>query len=175
MNIDLDTASVIFGAVQVIGTAFQSLIVDRVGRKILLLISESGLCLANFVLGTYFHFDKHEDSALRNYNWIPVATLSLFIVLFALGMGPVPFVILGEIFGNDIKNCAASACGMFKWLITFLVAKSFNNLYVTIGMSMTFWIYSGLSLLGVIYFAIFIPETKGKSLAEIQEMLSEAK
>lgn len=173
MNIDLDTASVIFGAVQVIATTVQSLIVDRVGRKILLLISESGLCLANFVLGTYFYFVK--DDNLSNYNWIPIATLSLFIVLFAFGMGPVPFVILGEIFGNDIKNCAASACAMFKWLIAFLVAKSFNNLYETIGMSMTFWIYSGLSLLGIIYFAIFIPETKGKSLAEIQNMLSEAK
>lgn len=79
---------------------------------------------------------------------------------------------MGELFSNDVKGPASSAAGAFNWGLAFLVTKTFGPVSDSIGQGPTFIIFAGFCFVGILFTLIFVPETKGKSLADIQRMLS---
>lgn len=79
---------------------------------------------------------------------------------------------MGELFSNDVKGPASSAAGAFNWGLAFLVTKTFTPIAKDIGQGPTFFIFAGFCFVGILFTLIFVPETKGKSLADIQRMLS---
>lgn len=79
---------------------------------------------------------------------------------------------MGELFSNDVKGPASSAAGAFNWGLAFLVTKAFAPVVAGIGQGSTFIIFAGFCFVGILFTLIFVPETKGKSLADIQRMLS---
>jgi Sugar (and other) transporter len=99
---------------------------------------------------------------------------------------------MGELFASDVKGIAAPLCGTLNWLlgesfdinygnisysfdffsVAFVITKTFTNLNELLGQGQTFWLFSGLSILGTVFVFFIVPETKGKSLNEIQKMLS---
>lgn len=79
---------------------------------------------------------------------------------------------MGELFSNDIKGVAGSAAGALNWGVAFFVTSTFNWMNHTFGQGETFWIFSLFCILGGVFVYIFVPETKGKSLADIQRMLA---
>lgn len=81
-------------------------------------------------------------------------------------------MMMGELFSNDIKGVAGSAAGAFNWSLAFLVTSTFETMNTTIGNGQTFWVFSAFCLAGLFFVIIFVPETKGKSLAEIQRILA---
>lgn len=81
-------------------------------------------------------------------------------------------MMMGELFSNDIKGVAGSAAGAFNWGLAFLVTSTFDALNKSIGRGETFWLFSVFCFLGVLFVFFFVPETKGKSLNEIQLMLA---
>lgn len=157
---------------QVVATAFASIIVDKCGRRILMLVSQAVITLCNILLGAYYFLDEHYASVTKGYSVVPVVLLSIFIVLWAVGMATVPSIITGEIFGAEISNFAGSATSFFSRVLSFAIAKTFNDFDNAFGVGVTFWIYAGLSLIGILFIIYCIPETKGKSLLEIQEIFS---
>lgn len=82
-------------------------------------------------------------------------------------------MLLGEIFSNDIKGPAGSISATINWILAFIVTKSFTNLRDFFGIGATFFIFSGLSLLGTVFIFFVVPETKGKSFQEIQNELED--
>lgn len=74
---------------------------------------------------------------------------------------------LGELFAADIKGIAGSAAGTFNWILAFVVTKTFSNILTAIGIGPTFWLLSVFSVLGTVFVFFVVPETKGKSLLEI--------
>lgn len=79
---------------------------------------------------------------------------------------------MGELFANDIKGVAGSAAGAFNWSLAFLVTSTFALMNETFGNGQTFWVFSGFCILGTLFVFFFVPETKGRSLADIQRMLA---
>lgn len=79
---------------------------------------------------------------------------------------------VGEIFPADVKGFASSICGSFNWILAFIITKTFTNLRMAIGIGQTFWLFSAFSVVGTIFVFFVVPETKGKSLSDIQKMLA---
>lgn len=171
-GIDAELATILVGVMQVIATFVSSMIVDRSGRRVLLLISISVMALCKVMLGVYFYLKAEDESSVTSISWLPVFALCLYIVVFSLGFGPIPWLMVGELFAADIKGVAGSAAGSFSWIFAFAVTKSFASIQAAIGTGPTFFILAGFSAVGTVFVWFVVPETKGKTLAEIQMMLA---
>lgn len=161
--------AIIVGVMQVVFTFIATLTVDRLGRRILLLISEIAMAICCILLGVYFYIakDPSNKDTVNNLSWLPLFSLCVFIAAFALGFGPIPWMIIGELFPPGIKGIAGSISGTFNWILAFVVTKTFTLMSDDV----PFWVYGGFSIAGIVYIFFFVPETKGKSLTQIQQML----
>ncbi|CAD7006222.1 unnamed protein product [Ceratitis capitata] len=112
-----------------------------------------------------------DEQSVANLGWLPVVSLCVFIVLFSIGFGPVPWLMMGEVFAADIKGVAGSIAGTTNWTLAFIVTKTFVNLTDSIGKGQTFWLFASIIIVGVFFVYFVVPETKGKSLNEIQAEL----
>lgn len=156
---------------QVIATFVSVMVVDRLGRRILLLASSIVMGIATVLMGVYFFMQSKDKNSVDNLGWLPVVCLCVFIVMFSIGFGPVPWLMMGELFASDIKGVAGSIAGTSNWVLAFIVTKTFVNLNKAIGPGETFWLFSGITFVGAVFVFFFVPETKGKSLNEIQQLL----
>lgn len=147
------------------------MLVDKAGRKVLLLISDAVMTLMLTALGVFFYILANDKEKADNIGWLPIASLCIYIVAFALGYGPIPWIIASEVYSKEISPIAAPVSGAFNWALAFLITATFGSISKGIGIGETFWIFAGLSLLGTIFVALVVPETKGKTIAEIQRML----
>lgn len=171
-GIDGSIAAIIVGVMQVIATFVASMVIDKLGRRIMLLISIAIMSLCSILLGIFFFLSQRNPADVANLGWLPIVSLSIFIVMFSIGFGPIPWVMIGELFAPDVKGVAASLAGATNWILSFVITKTFVNIRDTIGIGETFWLFAGMSALGTIFVFFFVPETKGKSLTEIQTMLA---
>lgn len=95
-------ATIIVGVMQVIATFISSIIVDKLGRRILLLISVSVMALCTIILGVYFYLSDTNPQSMETLGWLPIVAMCVFIVVFSLGFGPIPWVSPEFYFGNEI-------------------------------------------------------------------------
>lgn len=95
-GISASLATIIIGVMQVLATFVSTMIVDRAGRRILLLISDSIMALCTLVLGIYFYLQQENPENVNNLGWLPILALVVFIVCFSLGFGPVPWIMVGK-------------------------------------------------------------------------------
>ena len=93
------------------------------------------------------------------------------IAIFAMSLGPIVWVILSEIFPNRIRGAAMALATFSLWVACFVLTYTFPLLNKSLGAAGTFWVYSGICLLGFIFILLRLPETKGKSLEEIEKGL----
>lgn len=157
-------ASVGVGVVNVVLTVVAMQLIDRVGRRPLLLVSLAGMALGLFVLGLAFSLPQLSGSL----GWIAVASLMVYVGSFAVGLGPVFWLILSEIYPLRIRGRAMSVGTVANWSANLIVALSFLTLTQVLGKPTTFWLY-GIVSVGSWLFAFFlVPETKGRSLEEIE-------
>ncbi len=157
-------ASVGVGIVNVILTIVAMQLIDRVGRRPLLLVSLAGMSLSLIVLGLAFRLPRLSGSL----GWIAVTSLMLYVGSFAVGLGPVFWLILSEIYPLRIRGRAMSVGTVANWGANLIVALSFLTLTQVMGKSATFWLY-GIVSIGAWLFAFFlVPETKGKTLEQIE-------
>ncbi|XP_029710984.1 facilitated trehalose transporter Tret1-like [Aedes albopictus] len=171
-GLEASTATIIIGIIQMVATLLATLIVDRVGRQILLLASDFFMALSTIALAGYFQLKECNETQVENLGWLPVLALCLFIAMFSIRYGPIPWLMVGELFSNNVKAYVSPLAGVFNWLLAFLVTKVFTNLRDALGISGAFWLFSGISLVGTAFVFVVVPETKGISLFEIQRMLS---
>ncbi|KAF4520115.1 hypothetical protein B566_EDAN010271 [Ephemera danica] len=163
-------AAILVGASQVISTLISTIIVDRAGRRVLLILSGAVMAACCTALGLYFQL-KAWGHSVSGLGWLPLSSLCLYFLVFSLGFGPIPWVMLGELFAPDIKGIASSIVSSVCWFLTFLTTFVFQDVVRLIGEGVTFWVFGGMCVLGVIFTVIVVPETKGKSLNEIQREL----
>lgn len=162
---------ILFGTVQLLTAAVSSQLVDRLGRKPLLIISSCGVGLANIIIGAYF-FMKHENSEyLVSLKFIPIVVIPIFIFSYTIGLATVPFAITSEIFPTNIKSKATCIIQIFVALMTFAVTKLYQVVADNLGIYVAFWCFGFWSVAGVIFILVWLPETKGQSFAAIQEKL----
>lgn len=164
-------SAIIVGIVQVVVTYAASAMVDRAGRRILLLLSASimGLCLA--ILGLYFALKNRGDD-VPNIGWLPLICVAVFIVMFSLGFGPLPWMMMGELFASNVKGAASSIAVCANWTLVFIVTFSFGKLIDWMGEHWTFWLFAIICCIATVFIYFVVPETKGKTLTEIQRILN---
>lgn len=168
-------ATIGVGVVQVVATFISSLVVDKFGRKVLLIGSAFFMCISGVLLGIYFTLSDRklvDQTTIDKIGFIPIASLVVFITTFSLGFGPIPWMASSEIMPPEIKSVASSLAAMFNWFLAFVVTRFYNNLVSAIGGDVTFYIFAGVSLVGTVFVFIFVPETKGKSHREVQDILN---
>lgn len=165
-------ATLMVGAMQVVATFIASMIVDKVGRRIMLMGSIFVMAICLIMLGAYFFMQNEDPDGVTHMAWLPVFALCLYIIVFSLGFGPIPWLMIGELFAADVKGVAGSISGSFSWFLAFVVTKTFTDMIADIGTGPTFWVLGACSLVGTVFVYFVVPETKNKSLAEIQVMLS---
>jgi MFS transporter, SP family, galactose:H+ symporter len=156
----LATAGV--GLVNVLITIVSIPLLDKIGRRPLLLTSLSGMGVALVALALGFAIG---GSALK---WMGVLSLAIYIASFAIGLGPVFWLLISEIFPLSVRGQAASVATMANWLSNFLVSLTFLSLLKALGDVSTFLLYAALSLAGLWFCFRFVPETKGVPLERIE-------
>lgn len=163
-------ASIMIGVIGIIMVLCSSMIVDRLGRKILLIISIAGTSFSNFLFGLHFYFIEEID--VNNVGWLPIVSVLLFIISFGVALGPLPWMMISEFFAPETKGIAGSSACLLNWILAFIVTKTFVNLNNVIYTYGTFWLYAIICAIGIPFVTFLVPETKGKSLEQIQRELS---
>lgn len=158
--------TIILGVVQIVSTIAAMVLVEKRGRVFLLMISSILMCVTMTFLAIYFAFWTES-----NIIWVPVMAISIFVVGFSLGFGPVPWLIMAELFADDVKPLCGSIVGTSSWLLAFCVTKLFPISLKYCGPEFTFIIFAVISFLASIFVYFFVPETQGKTLNEIQTLL----
>ena len=155
---------VITGSVNLIFTLVAMFTVDKWGRKKLMLFGSVGLAVTYILLGSAFYFQ------LKG-----IAVLSLVVVaigIYAMSLAPIVWVILSEIFPNRVRGAAMAISTFALWIACFILTYTFPLLNKGLGAAGTFWVYAGICILGFIFVLKKLPETKGKSLEEIEKMIT---
>ena len=171
-SLNSNLESCIVEGVQVITTFFGAYIMDKTGRRLLLNLSSSIMAISAAGLGAFFFIAQNQDNTAlaSKIGMLPVASMSLFIFAFSIGFGPIPWLMMSELFSPEVRSLASSFAVSFNWILAFLVTKFFTNIVNAVTESFAFWIFTAI-LVGVFLFCIFfVPETKGKKLDDIQKM-----
>ncbi|XP_050294866.1 facilitated trehalose transporter Tret1-like [Anthonomus grandis grandis] len=174
-NISSETATIIFFSVQLCLSLFASTIVDRAGRRPLLIGSISGGALFLFTEGMYFYIKTCTNIDVTPYSVIPVVGLIGFVIIFSLGMGTVPLLMLGELFSSNAKAFALCFADIYFSIIATSVSKFFQIMKDSFGIYSPFFAFTFFSVCGLILIVLFVPETKGKTLEDIQAQFHEGK
>lgn len=161
----------IIGGVQFASSFVTPILVDRLGRKILLLISAAGMCVSETALGIYMFLDSR-DVDVSAINFFPILTLVIFIITYNCGLGPLPWTVMAELFPSNIKSAASSFTVSCCWLVSFILTYFFGSVADAIGMGPSFWIFAGCTVICFLFTLIYVPETKGKNFQEIQSILN---
>lgn len=157
------TQALSVGITNVIFTIVAIVLLDRVGRRLLLIVGTAGCILSLALLGVFFSSNglQHNDS------WLALVCLIAYIASFAVGLGPVFWLMISEIFPLKVRSPAMSLSTVGNWSANFLVSSFFLTLVGAISREGTFWLYAGFGVLALIFFLARVPETKGRSLEEI--------
>lgn len=163
-------AAIIMGVVQLLVTIVSSSIVDGLGRRPLLLGSTLGAAISLLIVGIFFFIKQSVD--VSSVSWISVTSIMLFNITFNIGIGTVPFTMLGEIFASNVKALAAGVCLMVAAVVGSVITKLFEVVNSSIGIQYTFVGLGIFALLATIFIYFMVPETKQKSLDVILEELN---
>jgi sugar porter (SP) family MFS transporter len=160
----LATAGV--GAVNVAVTLVSILLIDRVGRRALLLWSLGGMAATLLVLAGGFVVGTSGASG-----WITMLSVAAYVAFFAVGLGPVFWLLIAEIFPLALRGRAMGLATISNWGFNLLVTVTFLGLIDLCGRTGTFLLYAVLTLVALVFTAALVPETKGRSLEEIEDAL----
>lgn len=152
--------TVVVGVVNVLFTFLAIGLVDKAGRKPLLIVGTLVQALSLGWVGWMFAQGSHGQLLL--------AGILLFVGAFALAMGPIPWIVNSEIFPTKFRGRAMSVAIFLLWLADFAVTQTFPRLRETAGPALTFWLYAAASLFSTVFVVLMVPETKGRTLEEIE-------
>lgn len=154
---------VITGSVNLIFTLVAMFTVDKWGRKKLMVLGSVGLGITYILLGGAFYFQ------LKG-----IAVLSLVVIaiaIYAMSLAPIVWVILSEIFPTRIRGAAMALATFALWVACFILTYTFPLLNASLGAAGTFWVYAAICLMSFVFIMLRLPETKGKSLEELEKEL----
>ncbi|XP_011873355.1 PREDICTED: facilitated trehalose transporter Tret1-like [Vollenhovia emeryi] len=162
--------TMILGAVTLICSIVCMMITDCSGRKSLLTISAVGSACSTAMVAAYFHLQyNHADTS--NIMWLPATGVILYVVMYALGLAALPFTMASELFPTNVKALGNMIGIAMTHFTGFVVTKLYLVISESAGTHTPFWIFTGCSLAGALFTLLYVPETKGKTLEQIQEKL----
>ena len=187
--------SITVGLVQFAGSGLACLLMDKAGRRILLWTTALGMCVSLSALGIYFEIyieppTTNESSAsdtvpllgsishsvpAKTVSWLSILSIVLFYLFFSLAWGPVPWLVMSEIFPLRARGPACSFATLANLTMAFIVTKTFQSMVATLTNQGVYWFYAGFCLLAFLFVYLLMPETKGKILEQIEAMFDKDK
>jgi sugar porter (SP) family MFS transporter len=167
------------GGVNVFATLIAVIWVDRFGRKPLLLIGSAGMFASLLLLsGSFFKLSKVTASTQSshpptNAGIFALVGMVIFIGSFAFSLGPVVWTVINEVFPSHVRGRGVAVATAVNWLAAWLVAQTFLSLVDAITTQGTFLLFAGFCAITFAFVKWFVPETKGKTLEEVQQMWSD--
>ncbi|XP_011551452.2 facilitated trehalose transporter Tret1 [Plutella xylostella] len=168
-------ASIIYGLVQFTTGIAATFLTRYFGRRVLMCTSSLGVGISLTVVGTFFYLQdcaKLSPESLASISLMPLIGILGFNILYTVGIGNLPYVMQTELFPINVKTVASSTATMSACVFTFVVGKSYQFVKDSLGHYSVFWIFASVAYLGVFFVYFCVPETKGKTLEEIQDMLN---
>ncbi|XP_054270509.1 facilitated trehalose transporter Tret1-like [Macrosteles quadrilineatus] len=162
---------IVFGCILTVSNFIATPLVDRLGRRPLLLFSGAGCGVLTGISGVYYYLDRETEVDMSSYIWVPYVCLLGFGVTHSMGIGVIPHTLLAELFPTNVKSFAAAIASIMFALASFLVNKLYTTVDDTIGLYANFAFFSVNGFLCTLFTYLFIFETKGKSFVEIQRFL----
>jgi sugar porter (SP) family MFS transporter len=159
------------GVVNVALTVVSLRIIDRIGRRPLLLVSLLGMAISLIAAAIAFSYGNNSPLS----RWLAVGSLTAYVGLFAVGLGPVFWLLIAEIFPLQIRGRAMGVATLIIWVVNILGALTFFKLLEALGTSLTFLSYALLTVLGWIFVYRRMPETKGLTLEQIERLWAEGR
>ncbi|XP_050685216.1 facilitated trehalose transporter Tret1-like isoform X1 [Leptidea sinapis] len=170
-NVMPEVASAIIGAIQVVSSLFVTFIMSTFGRKTILLVSLAGMCAGMFALGSFFQTITPGDQITGFMNYLPIISLILVVVCYSAGIGAIVWPATTELFEGQARAFGVSIGLTFCQIAMFFITKYFSTMTNALGPAPTYWFYGTNCVIIAVVIAIFLPETKGKTFAEIQKAL----
>jgi len=155
---------VVTGVTNVIFTFVAIFTVDKWGRKALMYVGSAGLAVIYVIMGVCYY--------LQISGWPMLLLVVMAIACYAMSLAPIVWVVLSEIFPARIRGAAMAVSTFFLWMACFILTYTFPLLNEYMGASGTFWIYGSVCVAGFLFIRSQLPETKGKSLEEIEKELT---
>lgn len=152
------------GLVNVVMTVVSMWLIDRVGRRPLLLVGIAGMFASLCVLGYAFYAPVHGHS----FATVAVVTLMCYVAMFAISLGPIFWLLIAEIYPLKIRGAAEGVAAGANWAANFVVTFTFLTMLDIIGAAWAFWLFAVLTVAAWIFSYMLVPETKGRTLEEIE-------
>ena len=195
---DATGANVALGLAKALATGVAVLRVDGIGRRKLLLIGNAVMALSLLLLAAAVTSGtasgegrlaegagsagageggggggggEEEISSVQPSPWLALSALTLYVTAYAFSYGPVSWLLLGELFPDALRGRAVAMATLINWGSNFAVSATFLSLTETIGLSNTFILYAVVAALALVFVAVYVPETRGRRLEEIQSLV----
>ncbi len=166
-NLGVDAAlfqTTLIGVMNIVFTILAMRVIDKIGRKKLMLIASAGMAISYIIIGYLFMVGKTDG-------WLLLSLILVTIAFFAFGLGPTVWVVLSEIFPNKIRGAAMSAATFSLWIASYILTLTFPIFVQWFNTSNTFWIYAVICIIGFVVILKMLPETKGISLEKLEKLL----
>lgn len=167
-------ASIIYGLVQIAAGILATFLTRWFPRRILMLVSCFGVSISMTLLGLYFYLQdsvKVDQQTLASLAPMPLVGILGFNILYANGLGNLPYVMQAELFPVNVKAVASSTATMLACILGFLVTKCYQNVKETFGHYTVFWSFAIVGYLGLFFIYFYVPETGNKTLEEVQDYM----
>ncbi|XP_047116048.1 facilitated trehalose transporter Tret1-like [Schistocerca piceifrons] len=165
--LDADVCAIIVAAVQTASSVATSLLADRAGRRLLMLLSFAGCVLTMATLSILFYLKDVVHTDLTAVQWLPLAAMIAFPVFNILGVGPLPWAIVGEVFPSEVKGVATAVVSVVQAVTFTLMGKLFQVMSDAAGIYSVFFLFTASAFVGLVFTFFFLPETKGRTFVEI--------
>lgn len=163
-------SAIIVGVIQLFGSYMSTLLVERAGRKALLLISTIGIALGHIIFGVYTYLNVLGYD-VGGFAWVPVVSFSFTIFIASLGLMGLPYLVIAEIIPPKLRSMGSMACMIQMWVTGVIMLKFLPLIAEVLGMHGMVFVFAGICIVGIIFIYLFVPETKGKTIEEILESL----
>ena len=200
-----ETAIYSFGAFQMIGTIISALVVDKFGRKKLLLFGSIGITVCNAALGTHLYITEtsmcsssssfinetfngsgeqdlnftENDAEIQCYptllSILPIASVICFSLFYSIGWRSLPFIIMGEMFPNTLRSTMNGILVAYIWILGAILVGGFAPFERAVHPYTAWWVFAGITSLSIPFIAMFLPETKGKTLEQVERYFERKK
>lgn len=162
----------VIGGVVNVGFTFVAIsLVDKLGRRPLLLIGSLGQAVMLGIMAIIFANAPVADSGslqlAGNMGIYALIAANMYIAFFAMSWGPVMWVMLGEMFPNQFRGAALAVCGLTQWGVNFMITMTFPILLASIGLGLSYGIYAAFGIIAYVFVRKFVKETKGRTLEDM--------
>lgn len=165
-SLDAGLCTAVVGGTQLLATAASILLVDRAGRRPLLLASCALTGLAMASLATFLQVGEAVPASL---SWLPLASIVTAFLGYSIGLATLPYVLMGELLPARTRSLTGAFSSTFNLVCLFLILKFYSRLVSLVGLAGVYWAFTAVCLSGVPFVCLFVPETRGRSLQEIEE------